>query len=78
MVVGTWIKLKGISRHGKNRINQHGDKWEVDALGTFNGEPAVRCRSENKTFCVGFKTIKQRDARWVHLKNDKDFVIEGV
>ena len=26
------IKLKGITRHGKNRIHEHGDVWEVVSL----------------------------------------------
>ena len=34
---GDWLKLKGITRHGKNRIHQHGEWWEVDAVGTLTG-----------------------------------------
>ena len=28
-VVGEWVVLKGISRHGKQRIDQHGKEWQV-------------------------------------------------
>jgi hypothetical protein len=72
---GDWVELKGISRHGKNRINQHGTKWVVNALGTFNGNAAVRCRSENKTFRLGSFGKKMHDERWVLLKNDENFEI---
>lgn len=69
---GDWLKLKGITRHGKNRIQQHGDWWEIDAVGTFNGFPAVLLNSRNETFNIG-KGHKSRDQRWVHIKEDKDF-----
>lgn len=70
---GDWIVLKGITRHGKNRVQQHGERWLVNALGTFDGNPAVRVQSENKTFKLGSFGKLTHDQRWVHLKNDKDF-----
>ena len=33
--VGKWILLKGKTRHGKNRINQHGDMWLIESVETF-------------------------------------------
>ena len=53
MEVGTVVILTGISRHGKNRIEQHGNPWTVNAIGSFNGNDAVRMRSENETFDLG-------------------------
>jgi len=47
----------------------------VNALGTFNGNAAVRCRSENKTFRLGSFGKKMHDERWVLLKNDENFEI---
>ena len=35
------VMLKGKTRHGKNRINQHGDIWIVENKGTFGGQPAM-------------------------------------
>ena len=68
------IVLKGKSRHGKNRIQQHGTLWTVNALGTLNGTPAVRVQSENKTFKLGSFGEKTHDERWVLLKDDPDFL----
>ena len=65
--VGKWVILKGKTRHGKNRINQHGSTWMIEGISTFQGQPAMHLRSENKTDKGGF------DGRWVHLKDDKDF-----
>ena len=76
MELGTKIILTGISRHGKNRIEQHGSMWTVDAVGTFNNTPALLLQSENKTFgSFGKKTF---DQRWVFLKDDPDFTFEVV
>ena len=69
---GDWLKLKGITRHGKNRIQQHGEWWEIDAVGTFDGFTAVRLNSRNETFNIG-KGRKCRDRRWVHVKDDQNF-----
>ena len=46
---GDWVKLKGKTRHGKNRINQHGNHWLVTHVGKFNGQPAVMLRSMKQT-----------------------------
>ena len=37
--VGKWVLLKGKTRHGKNRINQHGDMWLIEEVSTFQGQP---------------------------------------
>ena len=68
------VLLTGKSRHGKNRINQHGKLWFVENFGTFKGSPAVMLRSECKTFKLGDNMI--HDGRWVLLQNDPNFVIE--
>ena len=75
--VGDTLCLKGVSRHGKTRIDQHGEIWSVDGLGIFDGKPAVRVKSENKTFRLGRFGKKTFDQRWVHLNNDSDFHIVG-
>ena len=75
MEVGTQVILTGISRHGKNRIEQHGNPWTVNAIGSFNGNDAVRMRSENETFNLG-QGRKMRDERWVFLKDDPNFWVK--
>ena len=77
MEVGTVVILTGISRHGKNRIEQHGNPWTVNAIGSFNGNNAVRMRSENETFNLG-QGRKMHDERWVFLKEDPNFTFEVV
>ena len=44
-----WIRLKGKSGHGKNRIREHGDLWLVVHVDTNK----VMLRSRNKTFKAG-------------------------
>lgn len=68
---GDWVKLKGITRHGKNRINEHGDKWLVEEVSTFSGRPALKLCSANETFKVGDRWI--HDGRWVLIKGDMNF-----
>ena len=77
MQKGTQVILTGISRHGKNRIEQHGNPWTVNAIGSFNGNDAVRMRSENETFNLG-QGRKMHDERWVFLKEDPNFTFEVV
>ena len=66
--VGKWVLLKGKTRHGKNRINQHGDMWMIEKVSTFQGQPAMFLRSKNKTDKGGF------DSRWVLLRDDPNFL----
>ena len=63
--IGNRVLLQGKTRHGKNRLNQHGAFWEIKTVGTFRGQPAVSLQSEHKGF----------DSRWVLLENDPDFVM---
>jgi hypothetical protein len=68
---GDWVILEGITRHGKNRIQQHGEKWLVESISDFNGRPAMSLRSEKKTFKHGDKWV--HDGRMVHLFKDINF-----
>ena len=70
--VGKWVLLKGKTRHGKNRINQHGDMWMIEKVSTFQGQPAMFLRSKNKT--EGLKDNKGFDTRWVVLRDDPNFL----
>ena len=70
--VGKWVLLKGKTRHGKNRINQHGDMWVIESVEVFQGQPAMMLRSNNKT--EGPKDNKGFDSRWVLLRDDPNFL----
>lgn len=65
--------LKGITRHGKNRIQQHGMEWMITDISTFKGQPALQLRSMART--EGLRSNKGFDSRWVLIKNDPDFEI---
>ena len=67
--VGDKLILRGISRHGKNRIAQHGINWEV----------------RDKSNTVAFTTqpgpflllhSPDGDMRWIAAKDDPNFAIE--
>jgi hypothetical protein len=68
------VLLTGKTRHGKNRIQQHGKVWLIKNLGTFKGSPAMLLRSEFET--EGPRDHKGFDGRWVLLQNDPNFIIE--
>ena len=70
--VGKWVLLKGKTRHGKNRINQHGDMWVIESVEVFQGQPAMMLRSNNKT--EGPKDNTGFDSRWVLLRDDPNFL----
>ena len=76
MKQGESIKLVPKTRHGKNRIHQHGDEWEILNLSKFKGQPALHLRSKGKTFKMGSSWVF--DGRWVLLNNDSDFEIVQV
>ena len=78
MEVGTQVVLTGISRHGKNRIAQHGNLWTVTDFRKFNGNDAFHCTSENETFSVGTQGKKIKDGRWVFINQDPNFTFEIV
>ena len=80
--VGRWVLLKGKTRHGKNRINQHGEMWLIERVETFQGQPAMFLRSEKETFAIRgrgnpkeeWKTTLIHDNRWVLLRDDPNFL----
>tara|TARA_R100001244_G_scaffold122170_1_gene91824 strand:+ start:261 stop:500 length:240 start_codon:yes stop_codon:yes gene_type:complete len=66
------VKLKGKTRHGKNRVNQHGEWWVVsgETDKSFWLESIV-C---DCTTCVKWG----QDGRWVWKKNDDNFDIVNM
>ena len=80
--VGRWIVLKGKTRHGKNRINEHGERWLIKEVSTFQGAPAMILESENETFSLRsrgnpkeeWQTKWTHDERWVLLRDDPNFI----
>ena len=53
------IRLKGVTGHGKNRIREHGDKWEV--LDVPTGVTSM----SHKPLFPPIKSIKTGAERWL-------------
>ena len=69
---GIWIRLKGKSGHGKNRIHEHGDLRLVIHVDTNK----VMLRSRNRTFKAG--GVMHHDGRWIDQGVDKNFEIVEI
>ena len=69
---GDLVMLEGTSRHGKQRVDLHGNPWTIEAQGVFNGNEAVRLKSHSESFNIG-QGRKIHDGRWVYLKDDPNF-----
>jgi hypothetical protein len=59
------VEVTGVSKHGKNRIHEHGNEWRV---AVFNGR-MNRC---------GLESTKTKYVRWVDHNVDKDFKVISV
>ena len=71
------LLLSGITRHGKNRIHQHGETWEVIAEGNVGARLNVfHLKSLEKT--EGPIGNKGHDQRTIFKSDDPNFKIEGV
>tara|TARA_Y100000310_G_scaffold314491_1_gene363907 strand:- start:1618 stop:1866 length:249 start_codon:yes stop_codon:yes gene_type:complete len=68
-----WIRLKGISGHGKNRIREHGDLWFVVMVSPDHAPGRAMLRSSNMTF--KFKNEMCFDSRWIEMTDDKNFEV---
>lgn len=64
---GGTVTLKGITRHGKNRINQHGDTWRVKEI------RGMKMLLESQFKTEGPRDNKGFDWRWVEMHNDPNF-----
>ena len=73
MKVNQWIKLKGLTGHGKNRIREHGEDWKIKAM----REGSLMLQSKNETFKVGTgaKAFMVPDGRWIKIHDDQNFEI---
>ena len=72
------VRLIGKTKHGKERIRQHGEVWIIKAEAPFNGRPTWSLQSIEKTF-GGFKDgHREHDRRWVLKQDDPNFDWEFV
>ena len=68
-MIGNIIKLKAISKHGKDRINQFGDLWKIEQI-----VDKVLFSNKIGTW-FGIRSEIKNDFRWIHSDNDENFKI---
>lgn len=66
-----FVKLKGLTKKGKERIKQHGEIWKVRCDLLTRDKMGIE--SLDKTLTIGNE--KQNDLRVILRKNDPDFEI---
>ena len=66
--VGNHLRLEGRNRHGKNRIRENGDMWEV--ITVDGGESSVL-----PTKVCAVPLAGSANWRWIDLVDDTDMVI---
>ena len=75
--IGKILRLKGKSKKGKARINEHGALWKVTMIKPFEG--VMRLESMNNTF--KFNGEWRKDERWVSVnivRGDENFELVGI
>jgi hypothetical protein len=58
------VTLKGRSRHGKNRVNEHGNKWQC-----------IEERNGHLLLVNGDKEDQNTDMRWIMKQGDINFEV---
>lgn len=74
---GNIIKLSGLSRHGKNRVRQFGEKWivisEPECMVCFNNETGIQVAPVVIDNTTNKLTIDKNNVRNIRFPVDKDF-----
>ena len=75
MKVGTKVKLKGKTKHGKNRVREQGNTWRVVKIRSG----LALAEDRDKEFALLLAENRPDEHwRWVALKDDKNFTMEVV
>ena len=73
MLVGDKIKLTGITQHGKNRVREQGDTWEVIWM-----NPTVAFKTKAPGPFMLLQATQSINMRWVSTVNDDNFSVEVI
>ncbi len=73
MQVGNKVKLTGITRHGKNRVREQGEVWEVIRM-----NPAVSFKTKAPGPFMLLQAAEGINMRWVSTVNDDNFSVEVI
>jgi hypothetical protein len=68
------VRLTGKTRHGKNRVREHGELWNVES----ETEMLIARPKLKGPFLFLRPANGSNDMRWVAEKNDPDFALEFV
>ena len=71
MQVGNKVKLTGITRHGKNRVREQGEVWEVIRM-----NPTVSFKTKAPGPFMLLQAAEGINMRWVSTTNDDNFSVE--
>ena len=64
------VTLKPKSKHGKDRVNQYGNKWKIISV-----RPNMLFSSERGPWLLLESTDEKRVLRNVKVENDRDFEV---
>lgn len=64
------VKLTGITRHGKNRVNEQGEFWKL-----LRKQDHVAFSDEPGPWWFLESILDPKHVRWVRTGKDKDFVV---
>jgi len=70
------VKLTGKTKHGKDRIRQHGDIWDVVSMSMQTNKNRMALVSLGETTSLRLNDgsiVRWRDGRNIDKTNDKDF-----
>ena len=73
MEVGNKVKLTGITRHGKNRVREQGETWEVIRI-----NPTVSFKTKAPGPFMLLQAVEGISMRWVSTVNDDNFSVEVI
>jgi hypothetical protein len=73
MEVSNKVKLTGITGHGKNRVREQGEVWEVIRL-----NPTVGFKTKAPGPFMLLQSTKGIHMRWVSTVNDDNFSVEVI
>ena len=73
MLVGDKVKLIGTTQHGKNRVREQGDIWEVIRL-----NPSVSFKTKAPGPFMLLQATEGISMRWVSTVNDDNFSVEVI
>ena len=73
MQTGKIVILKGKTRHGKNRVREQGETWEVIRI-----NPTVSFKTKAPGPFMLLQAVEGINMRWVSTINDDNFSVEVI